>query len=322
MRKSAGVLVVVAAVALMCTTVSMAAPPCCAKEAAGAGCGASCGGACGGCKGAGMKLGTQVYTFNRFTFFEAVDKAKELGVDFIEVFPGQTVSKDMGDAKMGPDLSMAQMAKIKNKLDEAGIRAIGYGVVGLGKDEAENRKVFDFAKVMGFTTLTAEPGEDALELVDKLANEYGINVAIHNHPKPSHYWDAETVLKAVKDRSKRIGACVDTGHWVRSGLDPLECLKKLEGRILWSHFKDLNEKSPEAHDVPWGTGVCNAKALIAELHRQGFKGGVMAEYEYNWDNSVPDLAKCVEFFTKTYAELAKQEKAKETAQEKESDKQQ
>ncbi|MBP7934926.1 MAG: sugar phosphate isomerase/epimerase [Phycisphaerae bacterium] len=320
MRGTMGAMIAAATMVWVCSPASMAAPACCAKDAGTINCGPSCSGSCAGC--AGMKLGTQAYTFRLFTFFEAVDKAKQLGLDFIEVFPGQQVSKDMGDAKMGPDLTMAQMARIKNKLDEAGIRAIGYGVAGLGKDEAENRKVFDFAKVMGITTITAEPPEDSLELIDRLANEYQINVAIHNHPKPSHYWNPDTVLKAIKNCSKRIGACADTGHWVRSGLDPLECLRQLEGRILWSHFKDLNEKNPNAHDVPWGTGVCNAKALVTELHRQGFKGGVMAEYEHNWENSVPDLAKCAEFFTTTYGELVKQAKAKETAQEKEDDKQQ
>ena len=67
-------------------------------------------------------------------------------------------------------------------------------------------------------------------------------------------------MKVCKDRSKRIGACADTGHWLRSGLNPLECLKKLEGRIISLHFKDLNEKGPSAHDVPWETGVCNVTA--------------------------------------------------------------
>ena len=214
------------------------------------------------------------------------------------MFPGQAMSKDQPVAKVDPDMPLSTIAKIKNKLDNSGVRAIGFGVVTLGKDEAENRKIFDFAKAMGITTITSEPPQDALEGIDKLANEYQINVAIHNHPKPSRYWDADTLLEAVKGRSNRIGACADTGHWVRSGLDPLVCLKKLEGRILWSHFKDLNTKAPDPHDVPWGTGVCDAKALLDELVRQGFNGGLMIEYEHNWENSMPEIAKCIEFFNK------------------------
>ncbi|HPV37818.1 MAG TPA: TIM barrel protein, partial [Candidatus Hydrogenedentes bacterium] len=132
------------------------------------------------------------------------------------------------------------------------------------------------------------------------------NVAVHNHPNPSFYWNPDTVLEFVKDRTKRVGACADTGHWPRSGVDPLEALKKLEGRIITFHFKDLNEFGKrEAHDVPWGTGVCNVEALMKEIQRQGLKNIVFSiEYEHNWDNSVPEIAQCVAYFDKVAAELA------------------
>jgi sugar phosphate isomerase/epimerase len=145
-----------------------------------------------------------------------------------------------------------------------------------------------------------------MDVVEKLAKEYNIKVAIHNHPGPKNfYWKPETVLAAVNGRSPLLGACADVGHYVRSGLDPIECLKKLEGRVLALHFKDLNEKSPKAHDVPWGTGISNAKAMMAELKRQGFKGAFCVEYEHNWENSAPEIAECVKFFNATCAALAR-----------------
>ena len=101
-----------------------------------------------------------------------------------------------------------------------------------------------------------------------------------------------------------LGACADVGHYVRSGLDPVECLKKLEGRLIALHFKDLNEKSLKAHDVPWGTGISNVKGMLAELKRQKFKGVFCVEYEYNWENSMPEIAECVKFFNASVAALA------------------
>ena len=95
------------------------------------------------------------------------------------------------------------------------------------------------------------------------------------------------------------------GHWVRSGLDPVECLKKLEGRVITLHFKDLNERGPKAHDVPWGTGSSNAKGMLAELQRQNFKGAICVEYEHNWENSAPELAKSAEWFHATCEELVR-----------------
>ena len=111
------------------------------------------------------------------------------------------------------------------------------------------------------------------------------------------------MLAAIDGRSKLLGACADVGHWVRSGLDPVECLKKLEGRVICLHFKDLNEKSPKAHDVPWGTGVSNAKGMMKELKRQKFKGAFCVEYEYHWENSSPEIAECAKFFNATCDEL-------------------
>ena len=165
------------------------------------------------------------------------------------------------------------------------------------------RKVFDFAKDMGIETIVSEPAPGTFDLLDKLTEEYKINVAIHNHPKPSRYWNPQTVLDAVKGHSKRIGACADIGHWVRSGMDPIEGVKKLKGRIISLHFKDLNEKSPKAHDVPWGTGVCNVKGVMAELHRQGFSGVFSVEYEHNWDKSVPEIAEGLKYFKEVAKEL-------------------
>ena len=95
------------------------------------------------------------------------------------------------------------------------------------------------------------------------------------------------------------------GHWVRSGLDPVECLKKLEGRVITLHSKDLNERGPKAHDVPWGTGSSNAKGMLAELQRQNFKGAICVEYEHNWENSAPELAKSAEWFHATCEELVR-----------------
>ena len=90
---------------------------------------------------------------------------------------------------------------------------------------------------------------------------------------------------------------------MRSGLDPLECLKTLEGNIICLHFKDLNAMTPNAHDVPWGTGVGKTKALMEELQRQHFRGAFCIEYEYHWENSTPEIAQCVKYWNSVCAEL-------------------
>jgi len=253
----------------------------------------------------GWKLGIQAWTFNRFTFYQTVQKAKALGLRYIEAFPGQRLGGSLGDLKMGPDLPLSALATVKIWLDRAGIKLVAFGVTSLGSDEASARKVFDFAKVMGIEVIQSEPAPSLLPMIDKLCREYDIKVGLHNHPKPSRYWNPEVVLKATKGLSKYIGSCADTGHWIRSGLDPIECLKLLRGRIVAFHMKDLNKRARNAHDVPWGTGTAGIEQIMKEMLRQGFKGPVSIEYEYNWENSMPDVAKCIAYFEKVAAELLK-----------------
>ncbi len=245
----------------------------------------------------GWRLSVQAWTFNRFTFSEAAAKAASAGLRWIEAYPGQKVGGAVGNAAMGPGLSAKDRAAVKKMLADAGVRLVNFGVTELKNDETSCREVFDFARDMGIETIVAEPPPEAFGLLDRLCEEYGINVAVHNHPKPSPYWNPDRVLEVTRGLSKRIGACADVGHWLRSGVDPLEAIRKLEGRIITSHFKDLNVAGdPEAHDVVWGTGVANVPALLKELDRQKFKGVFSIEFEYNWEASLPDVRQCVAAF--------------------------
>ena len=246
----------------------------------------------------GWRLGMQAWTFNQNTFFEAVDQTASLGLHYIEAIPGQRIS-DKLNGTMGPGLSADMRKDVLKKLGDSGVKLINIGVGGYGRAD------FEFAKDMGIETIVSEPEkENEFEAIDKLCQEFGINLAIHNHPKDSHYWNPDTVLKVCEGRSKRIGSCSDTGHWPRSGLKPIDCLKKLDGRIISFHLKDLDKFAHDGHDVPWGTGVCDIKGILAEVQRQKLTPVFSIEYEYNWGKALPEIAQCVTYFDKVAAELA------------------
>jgi sugar phosphate isomerase/epimerase len=248
----------------------------------------------------GLKLSLQCWTFNKLTFFETVDKAVGLGVKYLEMYPGQKLKPGSED-KVNRNMSDEMVAEIKKKLaDAGGLKLIAYGVDSIPTDEAGARKAFEWAKKMGIEVLVTETTPN--ETLDKLSNEYQIKVALHNHPRT---WPPDEVLKACKDRGKRIGSCSDTGHWMRADFVPVEMLKKLEGRVLHLHFKDLDQFG-KGHDVPWGTGRGDPRAMMAELKRQGFKGYLSIEYEFgDLKHLDENLPKCVAFFDQTAAELTK-----------------
>lgn len=244
----------------------------------------------------GWKLGVQAWTFRDRTTFEAIDTAHALGLRYIELYPGQKLSP-LVDGNVGVDMKPELLKMLQEKLAAAGVQVMAFGVCGMSKDEAATRKTFEFAKSLAIASISCEPDPDAWDVVGKLADEFGIRVACHNHPKPSHYWNPETVLAAVEDRSALLGSCSDTGHWPRSGIDPVAALHLLEGRIRSLHFKDIAPADKTGEDKPWGTGLGKAHDMLAELHRQGFRGLFSIEYETGKGPELEaNVARCIAFF--------------------------
>lgn len=250
-------------------------------------------------KTGGFFIGCQAYTFNHFTVFEAIEKTAEAGGKVIEFYPGQKLSKEEPGVAWDHNASAETIEKVKEQLVKHHIRAVNYGVVNIPKDEAGARKIFEFAKALGLRAVTTE-SVDAIDTFEKLVKEYDIMVGFHDHPKQDNnpnyrMWDPNYILSVVKDRDPRIGSCADTGHWVRSKLKPVDCLRILKGHIISSHLKDLNEFGHNAHDLPFGTGVSDIPAILEELKAQGFTGNISIEYEYHWENSTPEVAQCIGF---------------------------
>lgn len=252
----------------------------------------------------GWNVGVAQYTFRRFCFYEALGMASKLGIRNIEPAFFLGLDKTRPELKVNQDLSPAVRKELKQKLGDAGITISAF-YSNLNTDADQAKKIFDFCKEMDIASIVAEPQAEAFDMIEKLCDEYGIDLAVHNHPRSpkSKYWQPENVLAVCKGRGPRIGACCDTGHWVRSGLDPVACLKKMEGRVLGFHLKDVAEKTVESRDVPLGEGKANYEAVLTELKRQGYQGVTTIEYEHDSPELMEDVAKCVAFVEKMAKKL-------------------
>ena len=249
-------------------------------------------------KQGGFAIGPQAYSFNKFSAFEAVEKAAAAGAKCIEFYPGQKLSPEMPDKKLHHTMSDEDFAALQAKLAKHGVKAVNYGVVG-GKDEAEWRQIFEFAKKFNLYSITTED-VGHLDIIEKLVKEFDIRVGYHEHakrPLDRNYqvWDPNFVAQMVKDRDSRIGACADTGHWATTGLVPLDCLKILKGRIISVHLKDRPKIGEHLPDAVYGTGVSDVPAMLAELKAQGFAGNIAVEYENKWEDNVGDVKANIEF---------------------------
>jgi len=257
----------------------------------------------------GWRLGIEAYTFSKFTLFEAIEKTGQLGLPYMGGLSFQKVSRDI-PKNFAPGLSDDELRQIRFQLDDAGVRMLTYYIQNIPGDEEGCRKVFEFGRKIGIETFMSEPKPEALDTIAKFCDEYGINVALHNHDQKASpvYWRPEGILQACEGRTKRLGACADIGYWMRAGIDPIQAVNLLKDRLITVQMHDLNELNASGHDVPWGTGAGQTKKFIQEIHRLGLKPTMWGlEYSYNWLESLPEITKCVEFFNQVSLETAKGE---------------
>lgn len=233
----------------------------------------------------GFPMGIQSYTLRNFNLAEALRHIEGLKLHYVEFF----------GAHFSPDSTDAQIKEMQSQLDRAKLRISAHGVNGFSKDHAANRKLFEFAKRAGFKTITADPAPDSFDSLDKLCEEYQIRIAIHNHGPGHRYDKLADVQKAVKDRHKLVGACIDTGHVLRSDEDPVKWAAELGPRVFALHIKDVKERKSQTHDVVVGTANLDLVALFKTLRKIQFPadGSMSLEYESNPQNPIDDVKQCL-----------------------------
>jgi len=234
----------------------------------------------------GYPMGIQSYTLRAYALDTALEIIhEELGLHFVEL-AGKHLPVTANDD---------QIRKAQDKCSALAIKVAGHGVNNFSKDHDENRRVFEFAKRFGVHTISADPSEDAFESLDKLAVEYDIRIAIHNHGPGARYNKVADVLTAIKGHHPYIGACADLGHYIRSGEDPVRVIHLLAGRLYGVHLKDYAEPKADARGVILGRGRLDVPAVFLALKKVEFpaNGCLSLEYEENANDPIADVKQCL-----------------------------
>jgi len=233
----------------------------------------------------GWPIGVQSYSLRKFDLPKALRHIQGLGLGYVEFYPGH----------FDPASSKKQIEEMAAILKKAKLTISAHGVNGFTADRDANRRLFEFAKAAGIRNITANPAPDSFDHLDELVDEFDIRICIHNHGPDALYDGLESVAKAVQGRHRLIGACVDTGHVLRSNEDPVAWVKELGPRVFAIHLKDVAERRKRTHDVVLGTGHLEVPALFAALRNAGFPsdGSLSIEYESNPDNPIDDIQQCL-----------------------------
>ena len=246
-----------------------------------------------------FKLGVATYSLRKQDRAAAIETIKKLGIQYVSV----------KDFHLKQTSTPEEIAAARKEFAAAGLKILSGGNISLAdQDEAKLRKSFEYAKACGMPTMVCAPTHETLPAVHKLAKEFKIKLAIHNHgPEDKHFPSPQSVLEAIKGFDPLVGLCIDIGHTARAGVDVVESIKLAGARLHDMHFKDLKEfKGPKARETQCivGEGIMPIREIFAALKAMNYKGGCMLEYEIDADNPAPGMAKSFDHMRKVIDSLA------------------
>lgn len=248
-------------------------------------------------------FGVALWTFHNVNFPRSLELVDSAGLKFIEPNTFHATGPDLKDTLVGM-LSPAGLEKLKAMINAKGLTCQSIYING-DTTLASWVKQFEIAKQLGVRFVTTEPPLNMWDALDSVAGAYGVKVAIHEHWRGmSHYWNPDTTLMALKGHPN-FAVCADLGHWPKSGINPLDAVKKLEGHIIGVHFKDIAKyDDPTLVDVRAGTGVVDFPAILAELKRQGFRGNIYIERDsVEQPNNLESVKATVKYYKEQISKL-------------------
>ena len=204
------------------------------------------------------------------TFEQVVDFAVKHQLKYVEFTTGH----------LNPAAAPEETARKQALLVKNGLVAYSFGVNQPGLDKEANRKLFEFARLMGMKVIAVEPQDQAAwDNIEQLVKEYDIKVAIHNHNLNTVYGNPATVKAVLAARDHRIGVCLDVGWVTAAGFDAAKVFEEYGDRVYDMHFKDkvieLSDGKPVPVDTEIGKGQANYAGLFAAVKKSGWSG-VMA----------------------------------------------
>ncbi len=231
------------------------------------------------------EIGVQSYTYRQFDIKGIAKELAGTGITALELWPRHLSEESPPD----------EVSKARKMLADGGLRVCGTGVSSFSSERPDEiRPRLAFAAELGadYVSIDLDPhDEKAKELLLQAAAELGILLAIHNHG-PGHQYDTpESVLAACEGYDEALGACVDTGHFLRAGHSPERAIELLGRRVHAVHLKDFTDADTEV--VP-GTANLNYSSVLAGLREHtNFHNAYVIEYEADPEDPTPGMRQTV-----------------------------
>jgi sugar phosphate isomerase/epimerase len=233
-----------------------------------------------------VKVGMAGYTFVNFDLDYTLAALEKLDVHYLCV----------KDFHLPLDSTDAQMEAFRQKLAAKNVVPYAAGPIYM-KTEAEVDRAFDYARRLGVTMIVAVPNLELLPYVNGKVQEYDMRIAIHLHgPDIELYPNATDAWNHIKDLDPRMGICMDVGHNLRTGDDPVADIKHYHKRIFDIHIKDVTAPTKAGVGIELGRGLIDFPALVKTLRALKYEGVCSLEYEKDMKDPMLGIAESIGFF--------------------------
>lgn len=212
----------------------------------------------------GWRVGIPSTSIRGLSFSEVLAKADILSVASVEVSSTHTVSAEV-PKHLNYHLQAGERGAINYRLRELNEQVLAYRVDDMDPGEATRRKVFEFAKAINAPLIVTSADTSNLPELDKLAEEFGINVALESRRDP------KSVVSALEGRGKRVGVAADLGAWMQEGIKPVEGLALVKDKLLLVKVSDRSALGPKGRAVALGEGVGSLGEFFLAAYRAGLK---------------------------------------------------
>jgi sugar phosphate isomerase/epimerase len=233
-----------------------------------------------------FQLGMAGYTFVNFDLETTLKTMKRLGVHYLCI----------KDFHLPLNADAEQIKAFHAKCAEYDVTGYAVGPIYM-KTEAEVDRGFEYAKRVGVKLIVGVPNYELLPYTDKKVKEYDFHYAIHLHgPDIKTYPDATDAWEHTKNLDKRLGMCLDIGHDLRNGCDPVADLKKYHTRVFDMHLKDVTDSTKAGHAIELGRGKIDFPALVKMMRKVNYTGKCSLEYEKDMKDPFLGIAESVGYF--------------------------
>jgi sugar phosphate isomerase/epimerase len=217
------------------------------------------------------------HSFHELNVDRMLPRIAEMGLTRIE----------FNDRHLSVFASDRDLEEFTARLEETGIEAISTYTSGFTADEAEARHIFEFARTVDLQFFAGAPSPEILPLLNRLAGEYDVPVALHNSSGESAPYRTLDDMRSALEAHANLAACIDLGHFALAGTDPVRAVRKLGGQAIELHVKDLTTFDRSEAENPYtvvGEGKMDWDGIFKALDDTGFDGWLALEYQADfWD---------------------------------------